>query len=91
MLNFGIIGGIYQQSKDSIYYRQLVPRLTEGLAKCFGTEKYRYLYYANNIQKGCGMCGWGKAGDMFLLRLESKLLWIQILERGNNYISVSFT
>lgn len=64
-------GSNYQQSKDSIYYEQLVPRLTEGLASFF--------------ENGVG--GWGNAGEMFLLRLESKLIWVHILERGNKYVS----
>ena len=33
--------------------------------------------------------GWGTVGDMYLLRLESKLVWVHILERGNSYASVS--
>ncbi|KAG1671728.1 Pecanex-like protein 4 [Nymphon striatum] len=57
---------------DAVYYKQLAPRL----ASCLSTA-IRY-----------GSLGYFHASNQYVLRFEDRMIWIQVLEHGHNYVTM---
>ena len=64
-----IAGSSYSANQDTVFYQQLMPRILEGLPS--------KLY--------SGFFGEAAEGSYYLMRFESRIIWMEILERGYGF------
>lgn len=63
----------YSASDDSVYYKQMIPEVVKMLPD---------MIYS-------GRLGDVEPGSFYLLRFESRIIWMQVIERGYGYLTVS--
>ncbi|XP_071796734.1 pecanex-like protein 4 isoform X1 [Asterias amurensis] len=66
----GVVGASANPCSDSVYYKQLAPKLCTALSRhrCLGTAK---------------------AGSHYLVRFQDRMAWLQVLETGYGFCTIS--
>jgi hypothetical protein len=69
-----LAGVSYSASDDSVYYKQMIPEVVKALP---------------DIIFG-GQLGDVQPGSFYLFRFESRIIWMQIIERGYGFLTISY-
>ncbi len=69
-----LAGMSYSASDDSVYYKQMIPEVVQRLPEMINS----------------GRLGDVESSSFYLLRFESRIIWMQVVERGYGYLTVSW-